>query len=188
MALAKEISSQLNIGCVLWLLVMGLMKIYNEKEQRRQKEIQNSCGRGVPEWRSRDTIAWIFEGKAWIVLETPGQWRYQNLGMPSNRSSHSVWNLHTRNNYVAVSKTGREEPFKSFAMGYRNTGFAIFPDVFNLALVWYFFTMPAILPFGIVMYILCHSVLEVYDLLLIWFYMRLKVRNCVEFQKKLWTF
>ena len=39
--LAKEISKQPSIDSVVWLLVLTLMKMYNEKEQAEQGKIQN---------------------------------------------------------------------------------------------------------------------------------------------------
>lgn len=41
MKFAKKISRQTNIDCILWLLVIALMKTYNEKEQAGQRKIQN---------------------------------------------------------------------------------------------------------------------------------------------------
>lgn len=58
--------------------------------------------------------------------------------------------------------------------------------VFNLALFQYFFTMLPFLYFGIVIYILCHCILQVCDLLFILH--GLNVRDCLVFQKILWTF
>lgn len=40
MALAEEISKQSGIDSVMWLLVVSLMKIYNEREQAEQGKIQ----------------------------------------------------------------------------------------------------------------------------------------------------
>ena len=40
-SLAEEISKQPSIDSVVWLLVVTLMKIYNEKEQVGQMKIQN---------------------------------------------------------------------------------------------------------------------------------------------------
>ena len=39
--LAEEISKQPSIDSVVWLLVLALMKIYNEKEQVQKVKIQN---------------------------------------------------------------------------------------------------------------------------------------------------
>ena len=39
--LAEEISKQPSIDSVVWLLVVTLMKIYNEKEQAEQGKLQN---------------------------------------------------------------------------------------------------------------------------------------------------
>ena len=41
MILAKEISKQSSIDCVLWLLVSSVMQIYTKKEQAKQGKIQN---------------------------------------------------------------------------------------------------------------------------------------------------
>lgn len=40
-SLVKEILKQPNIGSVMWLLAISLMRIYNEREQVGQKEIKN---------------------------------------------------------------------------------------------------------------------------------------------------
>ena len=41
MELAEEISRQPSIDSVMWLLVVTLMQIYNDKEQAEQGKIQN---------------------------------------------------------------------------------------------------------------------------------------------------
>ena len=38
---AKEISKQPSVDSVMWLFVVTLMKIYNEKEQTEQSKLQN---------------------------------------------------------------------------------------------------------------------------------------------------
>lgn len=58
--------------------------------------------------------------------------------------------------------------------------------VFNFALFQYFFTMLPFFYFGIVIYILCHCILQVCHLLFISH--GINVRDCLVFQKILWTF
>lgn len=40
-SLTKETSEQPSIDSVMWLLVVTLMKIYNEKEQAEQRKLQD---------------------------------------------------------------------------------------------------------------------------------------------------
>lgn len=51
---------------------------------------------------------------------------------------------------------------------------------FSPALVQYLLSMVPFLPFVMIMYVLCHCVLEVYDLLLILIYRGLQLRDCLE--------
>lgn len=41
MSLKVEFSRHFSINCVIWLLVITFMQVYNEKEQVKQREIEN---------------------------------------------------------------------------------------------------------------------------------------------------
>ena len=92
----------------------------------------------------------LCEAKAWIVLETPKCWRCQSYDI------FDKWKQLKIEKCVAVSKSERMEPSKSLDTQQRATGFEVCPDGFCIALNHYFI----IFPFGIVMYIMCHFILE----------------------------
>ena len=60
------------------------------------------------------------------------------------------------------------------------------PLVFGLA--WYFLTMFLFLHFGMVMYILCHYMLEVCDLLFHFYFIGIRDKSLYKSPKRLWTF
>jgi hypothetical protein len=62
---------------------------------------------------------------------------------------------------------------------------------FGLALVQYFLTTLPSLHFEMVIYILCHCILGICDLVsLLWFYRRLQLKDCINLRRdfELWTF
>ena len=60
--------------------------------------------------------------------------------------------------------------------------------VLGLVLAQYFLTMLPYLHFGVVMYILCHDILEVYNLINDFHFIMFTVQRWHEFQRRLWTF
>jgi len=62
-----------------------------------------------------------------------------------------------------VSKTGREEPSKTLDIRHLTTDLKVYPAGFKSCLIQYFLII-FIPPFEIVMYTLCHCVLEVHNL------------------------
>lgn len=62
---------------------------------------------------------------------------------------------------VAAGKAGRAEPSKPFDIRHKVTGFGVCPDRFRSSLGPYFLPLLLHLPFGMVMHVLCHCILEV---------------------------
>lgn len=97
------------------------------------------------------------QGKAWVMFEIPRCWDARHL---PRSSANRLWKQARREKYVAVNRAGRswrsEEVTLTLDMEMQNFEFALL--TFGLALVQCFHTM---LPFGMVIYILCHCMLEV---------------------------
>ena len=87
------------------------------------------------------------------------------VGYQPRRAEDQVWNQPKRDKCIAVMKLQdwRAEAFSNIRHGDAEYGVCLL--VFGLALAQYFLTMFPFLPFGIIMYFLCHYMLEKYDLL-----------------------
>jgi hypothetical protein len=82
------------------------------------------------------------------------------------KAAYRDWNQPKSKNFVAVNKA--ESSWRSeehYGIRHGDAEFGVCQLVFILALIWYFLTMSSFLPFEMVMYILCHCMLEVCDLL-----------------------
>lgn len=66
-----------------------------------------------------------------------------------------------REECVAAGKAGRAEPSKPFDIRHKVTGFGVCPDRLRSSLGPYFFPLLLRLPFGMVMHVLCHCMLDV---------------------------
>lgn len=66
-----------------------------------------------------------------------------------------------REECVTAGKAGRAEPSKPFDIRHKVTGFGVCPDRFRFSLGPYFLPLHLCLPFGMVMHILRHCMLEV---------------------------
>ena len=89
------------------------------------------------------------------------------MGHLPRKAANREWSHPKRKKCIAVQKA--EQSWKSedrFDIRHGDGEFEVCPAGFGLALVQYFLTMLPSLCFGMVMYILCHYMLEVYDLLL----------------------
>lgn len=87
------------------------------------------------------------------------------MGYLPRRTAHRDWkNPRESLLPVAVSKTGREEPSKPFDMEHGVTEFGVCPGGFwsSFGLLFPYY---APIPFGMVMYSLCHFMLEICYLL-----------------------
>ena len=129
-----------------------------------------TCGKGILAWKPGEAIAWSCGGEAWITLETPRCWRCQSVGYKPRRGlACSEWNQTKREKYVVVSKHERGRRYKEPVINplisdrkMQSLEFALLG--FALALVPQFLTMLFSLPFAMIIYILCHCMLEVWDL------------------------
>ena len=83
------------------------------------------------------------------------------VGHLPKKAVDCVWNESSREKYVAANKAERSEEY--FDIRHGHAEFGVTPLGFELALVENFLTMLPFLPFGMVMYILCHCMLEVCD-------------------------
>ena len=102
----------------------------------------------------------------------PGlSWRPQNIeddramGYLPRKVANREWNQPKRKQCTAVNKDERSWRYEEhFDIRHGEAEFGVCPAGFGLVLVQIFFTMILFLPFGIVMYILCHCMLEIHDL------------------------
>lgn len=104
-----------------------------------------------------------------VIIE---DWRHQDIGDSRavgyllKRAAKREWNQPKRKKCVAVNKAKRSwRSEECFDISYGDAEFGVCPVC--LTLVQYFLTMLRSLPFGIVVYILCHYMLEVCDLVFI---------------------
>lgn len=79
------------------------------------------------------------------------------------RELHTGSRTSLRGMYLAGGKAVMAEIFKPFDIRHGVSGFGVCLLSFSFALVLYFFTGPHLFPFGMVMYILCQFMLEVYN-------------------------
>lgn len=75
-----------------------------------------------------------------------------------------------------------------YYLKYEDTESGVCPVGFQPCLVQYFFTMLLFLSFGMLIYLLCHYILKICDLLLDLILQGVTIKRLPESQKRLWTF
>lgn len=126
--------------------------------QNLSSQLRNASEVRHVAWKPRETIVWIREDKAWIALETPSCWGFQSHEISAKESYWQDGSQPKRKKQVAVRKSGHT---KSHLISPLTSRIEIqrleFPG-WILVLLY-----PVSLhygPFGMVVYILCHCVLE----------------------------
>lgn len=128
-----------------------------------------ACVRSVPALRPRESLVWCCEGEVWIVLEFARCWRWPNCRIPVEKAADYGWNHCTRKKCIVVNKAERSwRAEKCFHPRHRDAELGVchacFPS-FGLSVSQCSLTMLLSFPFGMIMYILCHSIVEARDLL-----------------------
>lgn len=114
--------------------------------------------RGSPLLGTWGWTAWSSAGEAWKTLESSGCGRCQSLS-PELLETEMVTS--PRESSVLPSAVEEEEPSKPLDIRHWATEFVFFHVGFLLALIQWFLTVVSFFPLRIVIYILCHCVLEV---------------------------
>ena len=106
------------------------------------------------------------EVETWIAFETPRCQRARAVGYLLRKATHKEWNQPKRKKYVAVNKEENTGDLKNILTSdMQPQSLEFFQLVFSLVFVQRFLTMIPSLHFVMVMYILCHYMLEVCDFL-----------------------
>lgn len=145
-----------------WFLSQELKKGIMKFASVAKKSVwDQACVRCITEWRSRDINLWSCEGEARVALETPRCWRGQNHGTFAQESYKTAWNQYK---WTKILKK-REMWRKFWHQDMKMQNLKLAQLVFSFALVRHFLPGLPFLHFRMVMYNLCHYMLEVWDLL-----------------------
>lgn len=119
--------------------------------------------------------------EASILRENPKCWSCRNHGISAKESYVQEQNQPKRKNCVAVNRAGRSgSSEESLLSGIMLLGLEFALLSFSLALVQYFITLSLSFRFGMVVCILCHCMLEAYNLRFEFGFTGCKLRDCLE--------
>ena len=102
------------------------------------------------------------------------------------KTANREWEQPKRKRSVAVNKAvGSCRSKECFDIRHGDAEFGVCPAGYNLALVHYFLTLSPSLHFGMAMYILCHYMLELYELpfFVVYFYRWFQLRDCMNLRR-----
>lgn len=146
------------------------------------------CVRGVLILRASEAIVSSVEGEAWIALHFPKCQRCQSHEIPIKQNCSQEWNQPKQKKFTRVNKAERGwKSGRHFDIRHGGAEFEVCPAGFSSSSS-YFVLFP---PFWMVIYILCHCMLEVCDLLFHFhFFQGTIVRDYMSLRRdfELWTF
>lgn len=146
-----------------------------------------ACVKGVPAWKGLEKpFCEAVKVKPALCWRPQDAGDAQAVGSPPRKAADWVWNYPIKRSPTKLKGLGDVKATLISDMEMLSLESALL--VFHFALVQSFLMVLPFLPFGKIMYILWHCMLEVCDLLFkFWFYRESQLRDCRESWNRLWT-